>query len=146
MSCKAAITSTGTGSRSLRGPSGSFACEAQISSKEQTHIERLYTAFNARDIDAVLSDLAPDVEWPNGWEGGYVRGRDAVRFYWTRQWGEVDPTVTPTGFADEPDGRLAVTARQVVRDRSRALLSDRSVVHVYRFAAGKVVHMEIRDQ
>jgi hypothetical protein len=86
------------------------------------------------------------VEWPNGWEGGYVRGHDAVRSYWTRQWAAVDPTVTPIGFAEEADGRLAVTVRQVVRDRSGALLADRSVVHVYRFVAGKVVHMEIRDQ
>jgi ketosteroid isomerase-like protein len=118
----------------------------QISSEEQTHIERLYMAFNARDIDAVLSGLAPDVEWPNGWEGGYVRGHDDVRSYWTRQWAELDPTVTPTGFADEADGRLAVTVRQVVSDRRGTLLADRSVVHIYRFAAGEVVHMEIRDQ
>ena len=31
---------------------------------------RMYAAFNARHIDAVH----PDVDWPNGWEGGLVRG------------------------------------------------------------------------
>ncbi|MDQ2842107.1 MAG: nuclear transport factor 2 family protein, partial [Acidobacteriota bacterium] len=47
---------------------------------------QLYAAFNARNIDAVLPALHPDVDWPNGWEGGRMRGRDAVRAYWTRQW------------------------------------------------------------
>ena len=47
----------------------------------------LYERFNARDVDAVLAYLTSDVEWPNGWEGGYVHGHDEVRDYWTRQWG-----------------------------------------------------------
>ena len=37
-------------------------------------ITRAYEAFNARDIDALLSLMHPDVHWPNGWEGGYVEG------------------------------------------------------------------------
>lgn len=62
-------------------------------------LEQLYERFNARDIDAVLAHFARDVEWPNGWEGGYVRGHDEVRDYWTRQWAELDATVTPQGFS-----------------------------------------------
>jgi hypothetical protein len=31
-----------------------------------------YTPFNARDLDAALSAMHPDVEWANGMEGGYV--------------------------------------------------------------------------
>jgi hypothetical protein len=41
----------------------------------------LYRAFNARDIDAAVALLHPDVNWPNGMDGGRVRGRDAVRAY-----------------------------------------------------------------
>src|SRR5258705_6728346 len=40
-------------------------------------LRELYASFNARDIDAVLARLAPDVDWPNGMEGGRVHGRDA---------------------------------------------------------------------
>src|SRR5258705_9031085 len=43
----------------------------------------VYAAFNARDVDRVLAAMHPDVDWPNGMEGGYVHGRDAVRDYWT---------------------------------------------------------------
>jgi hypothetical protein len=27
-----------------------------------------------RDIDAALAGMTEDVDWPNGWEGGYVKG------------------------------------------------------------------------
>ena len=33
-----------------------------------------YAAFNAREIDTVLALLDPDVDWPNGLEGGRVLG------------------------------------------------------------------------
>src|SRR5438874_9647837 len=79
----------------------------------QALLQALYERFSARAIDAILPSLAPDVEWPNGWEGGYVRGRDAVRDYWTRQWREIDSTVTPEDFATRPDGRIDVTVDQV---------------------------------
>ena len=36
----------------------------------QPLLQKLYAAFNARDIDAVLPALHPDVDWPNGWEVG----------------------------------------------------------------------------
>jgi ketosteroid isomerase-like protein len=106
-------------------------------------LERLYDRFNARDVDAILPSLAPDVEWPNGWEGGSVRGHDEVRDYWTRQWREIDPTVTPEAFAVQDDGRVDVTVHQVVKDAGGALLSDGTVHHVYRLRDGLVAHMEI---
>ena len=36
---------------------------------------------------------APDVDWPNAWEGGRLRVPEAVREYWTRQWAAIDPSV-----------------------------------------------------
>jgi ketosteroid isomerase-like protein len=110
----------------------------------RTLLDALYRDFNARDIDPLLARMAEDVEWPNGWEGGYLRGRDHVRDYWSRQWAEIDPTVTPVGFTDLPYGRVDVTVHQVVRDRRGVLLSDSTVHHVYRFEDGQVAHMGIR--
>jgi|SRR3954451_8572081 len=109
----------------------------------QALLEVLYERFNARDVDAILPSLAPDVEWPNGWEGGYVRGRDAVRDYWTRQWRAIDSTVTPTDFVARPDGRVDVTVHQVVRSLAGEPLDDATVHHIYRLRAGQVEHMEI---
>ena len=103
----------------------------------------IYDAFNARQIDTVLNVLHPEVKWANGWEGGYVTGHDAVRNYWTRQWAEIDPTVTPEAFEDLPDGAVKVRVHARVRDRTGALLSDTMVTHTYRFRAGKVDSMEI---
>ena len=106
---------------------------------------RMYSAFNARDIEAVLALLHPDVDWPNGWEGGRIIGRDGVRDYWTRQWAAIDPTVTPVRYRAEPDGRLGVDVRQMVRDSDGKLLFDGVVRHVYRFRNGLVLDMQIES-
>ena len=105
----------------------------------------VYRDFNARDVDAVLAQMTDDVEWPNGWEGGYVRGHQEVRDYWVRQWAEIDPTVTPLDFLRTRDGRTDVTVRQVVQDSNGAILSEATVHHVYRFDHGLIKHMEIRE-
>jgi ketosteroid isomerase-like protein len=104
-----------------------------------------YAAFNARNVDAALATMHPDVEWPNGMEGGTVHGHQGVRAYWTRQWTLIDPRVEPLSFARTPDGRMDVQVRQVVRDSAGALLVDKVVHHLYRIEAGRVMGMEIRD-
>ncbi len=106
-------------------------------------IRELYAAFNRRDIDRVLAAMQPDVVWPNGWEGGRVFGRDGVRDYWQRQWAEIDPLVTPTAIALEPDGRLRVSVDSVIRDRAGKLISQGTVTHLYRFEDGLIRDMEI---
>lgn len=108
-------------------------------------IEKTYAAFNARDIDAALRVMRPDVDWPNGMEGGRVHGHGAVREYWTRQWGLIDPTVEPTGITTLEDGRVAVDVHAVVRDLSGNVLKDGMIQHVYTFQDGLVQSMEIRD-
>lgn len=104
-----------------------------------------YLYFNTRQLDAILALLAPNVNWPNGWEGGYVHGREAVRDYWTRQWQVLDPRVDPVSFHDEEDGRVAVHVHQVVHDLGGKLLADQMVEHVYRIQDGLIQSMEIRE-
>jgi ketosteroid isomerase-like protein len=108
-------------------------------------LRRAYTAFNVRDIDAVLSMMHPDVEWPNAMEGGYVYGHDGVRAYWTRQWSLIDPNVEPQAFSIEPDGRILVEVHQRVLDKDGGTLLDGRVQHIYSIRDGLVWHMEIRD-
>lgn len=107
--------------------------------------ERAYAAFNARDIDAALATMHPDVDWPNGMEGGRVHGHAAVRDYWTRQWGMIDSHVEPARFSTDEDGRIVVDVHQVVRDLDGSVLDDRMVQHVYTVEAGLVRRMDIRD-
>jgi hypothetical protein len=106
---------------------------------------KTYEAFNARDIEAVLVFMDPNVDWPNGMEGGRVYGREGVRDYWTRQWGLIDPHVEPVGFGTDADGRTVVDVHQVVRDLAGNILADRRVQHVYFIQEGLIARMEIRD-
>ena len=103
-----------------------------------------YRAFNARDIDAALAMMHPDVAWPNGMEGGYVQGHRDVRDYWTRQWAMVDPHVEPLDFEVDEAGRIVVNVHQVVRDLAGQVKADRVVQHVYELRDDLIVSMEIR--
>jgi hypothetical protein len=108
-------------------------------------LERCYAAFNARDLDAVLAAVAPDVDWPNAYEGGRVKGRDAVAAYWRRQFEEISPTVDPVALTQRDDRRVAVVVHQVVRDAAGAVVLDQHVEHLYTFAPGGLIaRMDVR--
>ena len=107
-------------------------------------LRRAYAAFNARDVDAVLATLHPDVDWPNVLEGTRLRGHPAVRAYWEGQFGATEPQVDPLGMTLAADGRVAVDVHQVVRAKDGTLLDDRMVVHVYRVRDGLVLRMDVR--
>ena len=111
---------------------------------ESELLSRVYAAFNRREIETVLGAMAPDVDWPNGMEGGREFGKEAVRKYWQRQFEIVDPKVEPEGFARESDGRIAVKVHQVVHDNGGKLLLDQIIQHVYAFRDGLICRMEIR--
>lgn len=106
-------------------------------------IKKAYTAFNSRDIDKVFSTFHPDVQWPNGWEGGYLYGHDQVKNYWIRQWKELNPTVEPRNFKETIDNRLEVEVYQLVKDVQGKILFDGSVTHIYSFQDGLIKSMEI---
>lgn len=108
-------------------------------------LKNVYGAFNRRDIDAVLAWMRPDVDWPNGMEGGRVHGRDEVRAYWTRQWSMIDPHVEPVNMRDDEHGNTVVDVHQVVRDLSGKILKDQIVHHVYSFRDGLIERMDIRN-
>jgi ketosteroid isomerase-like protein len=40
-----------------------------------------YAAFNARDINAALALMTPDVSWPRALKGVFVRGPEEIRAY-----------------------------------------------------------------
>src|SRR5215212_8315350 len=107
-------------------------------------VRSAYRAFNARDVEAAVQLMHPDVDWPNAWEGGRVRGRAAVRAYWTRQFAAISSRVDPERFHDDDDGSVTVDVHQVVHDaNSGALLSDSFVRHQYRFDGALVARMDV---
>jgi hypothetical protein len=102
-----------------------------------------YTDFNARNLNAVLARMQPDVLWPNGMEGGFVHGLEGVRDYWTRQWAILDPHVEPRAIVPDAAGRLVVEVHQVVRDLAGNLILDTIVHHAYRLREGLIERMDI---
>jgi ketosteroid isomerase-like protein len=117
----------------------------QATAAEIGLLQRTYAAFNRREIETVLALMHPNVDWPNGMEGGRVLGTAAVRDYWTRQFEVLDPHVEPKTFTTEADGRIAVDVHQVVHDKSGKLLVDHMVQHVYDIRDGLIRSMEIRS-
>lgn len=111
----------------------------------QDLICRAYAAFNARDIPAVLATFHPRVRWARAWEGDYATGHNEVRDYWQRQWQELDPHVEPVSIRALPDGRLAVTVQQVVKDKQRQPVFDGQVMHVYTLQDGLLQQMDIEQ-
>src|SRR5262245_33044481 len=104
-----------------------------------------YRAFNARDIDAAVKLMHPEVDWPNAWECRVV-GHGAVRDYWNRQFAAILTMVEPEGFTEESDGSITVDVHQVVHDaRTGKLVSDSHVRHRYRLEYGLVVRMDVLE-
>lgn len=106
-------------------------------------LEQAYTAFNTRNIAAVLQLMHNDVRWPNGWEGGYVHGHEAVRDYWQRQWAAIDPHVEPVSFQEISDEKISVHVHQLVKDLQGNIIADAMVKHIYTIENGLIRTMEI---
>src|ERR1035437_4130807 len=113
------------------------------SASEITLLRAAYTAFNARDIDAALATMTSDVAWPRAFKGGFVRGPEEVRAYWTEQWTEINPHVEPVAFYAEGAGHILVDVHQVVRDLAGAVLGDEHVGHCFTLANGLIQAMEV---
>jgi hypothetical protein len=102
-----------------------------------------YAAFNGRHIEEALALMTLNVTWPKAFKGGFARGPDEVRVYWTEQWSEIDPHVEPVSFYPEEAGRILVEVQQVVRDLAGAVLADEHVGHRFTLEDGLIQAMEV---
>lgn len=118
--------------------------QQEVSPAERQLLVAAYQAFNSRNIDAVLAMMTPDVDWPNGMEGGYVKGQAGVREYWVRQWKMINPSVEPVRFHKDSSGRIVVAVHQIVYDLSGELLMDVTLQHSYQFEDGLIRSMQIQ--
>ena len=109
-------------------------------------IEQAYAAFNKRDIDGALAMMTQDVSWPKASEGGKIVGKEEVRAYWTRQWGQFDPHVEPLAITEEDGGKTRVRVHQLVKSLQGDVLSDSEVFHVFRVNGGLIAAMDLGDE
>jgi hypothetical protein len=112
----------------------------------KTIIEQAYAAFNKRDIDGALALMTQDVSWPKASEGGKVVGKEEVRAYWTRQWGEFDPRVEPLAITEEGGAKVRVRVHQVVKSLQGEILADAEVLHVFTINTGLIAAMDLGDE
>ena len=115
-----------------------------VTDKRQ-HVRNAYNAYNARDIEAAVALMAPDVEWPDVAKGGFVHGRNEVREHWREQFAAADPRIEPLEFHERPDGQLAVEVRQQVFSTHGSPVSDERLTHVYAFRGGLIGRMDVLD-
>ena len=106
-------------------------------------LRKAYQLFNECKVDELLQLMTDDVHWPNGWEGGYVNGRNEVKEYWQRQWKEINPQVVPQSFRHIDPKHTEVVVKQTVKDLQGNLLADNLVKHVYTFRQNWVSEMRI---
>ena len=105
---------------------------------------RAYDGFNARNMEAALATMHPDVVWANGLEGGYVYGHDGVRDYWTRQWATINAHAEPISFSTGADGTTHVEVHLTARDLKGNLLFDEIGSHVFRIENSLIRRFDIR--
>ena len=111
----------------------------------KSFFKSIYQDFNERDIQSVIDNMTEDVQWANGMEGGYVYGRDAVREYWTRQFGLINSKVVPLQIEDDGDV-IRIKVRQVVHDLKGNLLADEIVEHYFHLRNGSIARFDIGDK
>jgi hypothetical protein len=108
------------------------------------YFETLYDNFNQRNIELVINNMARDVKWANGMEGGYVNGHQGVREYWTKQFKMVSSKVTPLEISEEND-EVRIKVRQVVHDLEGNLLGDDLVTHVFKLEGERIIQFDIEN-
>jgi ketosteroid isomerase-like protein len=107
-------------------------------------VQRSYVAFERGDLDAVLADMHPDIEWHQAQglpHGGYYRGIDEVRrnifepldAEW---WDEF--TATPDEFLDAGD-RIVVLGRYRGVAKGTGKILDVPFVHVWTLRGDQAV-------
>jgi uncharacterized protein len=105
---------------------------------------RSYEAFARGELDAVLADLDPEIEWQQAQglpHGGTYRGIDAVRRSifepLEAEWWETF-AAEPSDFLDAGE-HVVVLGRYTGRARGTGKPLDVPFVHVWRFRQGKAV-------
>jgi hypothetical protein len=109
-------------------------------------IRGAYEAVNHGDIEAALSLMCHDVDWPNTVEGGREHGRDAVRAYWTRLFGLLVPRFDLLCVRAGERDRIVVHAYQRFNDPATDRpLAHQHVEHVFTLRGALVARMDASE-
>ena len=116
-----------------------------IMGSNRQFLQKLYDAFNKREIETIISFMYSDVKWANGVEGGFVYGRNAVREYWTNQFKDIQPELETLKFETDENNRNVVTVHQVIKDLQGNLLADATIQQIFTIENGLISLYEIGE-
>src|SRR3990167_676297 len=105
-------------------------------------LTRLYEAFNRKDIEAVLVFAHPDVVWHSLFDNTWLRGQEAVRDMWLRQFATINPEMTLISFTPLEDGRARVLISYVIRSLDGKIFTEEVATNTYSFKDGLIIGME----
>ncbi|MDV3002527.1 MAG: hypothetical protein N5P05_004182 (plasmid) [Chroococcopsis gigantea SAG 12.99] len=114
-------------------------------SSNQQFLQNLYDAFNKREIETIISLMRPDVKWANGFKGGFVYGRDAVREYWMNQFKHIQPELETLKFETDENNRNIVTVHQIIKDLQGNVLADATVRQIFTIENGLISVYELNE-
>jgi ketosteroid isomerase-like protein len=112
-------------------------------SEREAFLERAYQLFNGRDVDALLSMMTDDVEWPDVANSAILCGKEEIRRYWEAQFAVSAPTVRPTEFIRVGDELVAVVDQRIHDLDGQPLVQPTVVFHRYTFDGGLVRRMVV---
>jgi ketosteroid isomerase-like protein len=102
--------------------------------------KRIYEARNRGDVDAVIAECAPEVEWrPHlaNLSGQPIRGREEVRGYLTSLQEEWESFQHETERFMDAGDKVVVLTHAYARGRESGIEVDVPVAHVLSFRQGK---------
>ena len=114
-------------------------------------IQRLYAAFFRADMDAILAEVADDVDWaPEAasasapWYGHYFGKADVPRFFTALGTNVEFTEFTPLSFTSN-DTDVMVAIRWGFRVPATGKTATMTIHHWWRFAGGKIVQYRGSD-
>ncbi|MBP7704467.1 MAG: nuclear transport factor 2 family protein [Caulobacter sp.] len=103
----------------------------------------LYEAFNRQDLETLMAAMHPDVDWPNYLEGGRLKGKAALRNYWSRQFRIIRLEAFPISMETLDDGRVCVKVQYGARSvESGGLWVNEITTNTYSFDGGLITRMD----
>ncbi|WGM39418.1 nuclear transport factor 2 family protein [Caulobacter sp. NIBR1757] len=107
---------------------------------------RFYKAIDARNVDAVMAQLHPDVDFPDQLnEDRRLHGAAAVRAYYERAFGLIAGENALSAFHPRPDGTVEVRVHHHVTSLDGALWHEGPVDYCFGFRDGLIARLDRLD-
>lgn len=106
-------------------------------------VREAYDRFNDADISGLIDLLDPDVELPDVLSGGTIRGTEAIRQYWEREFELVEPSILASEIVEVGDAVLVVVFQEIhERGSGQRLGQGVAAVHRVTFRGDRIAAIE----